>query len=419
MKKQHHKLAQNIFFQTSILLTVANLITGSFTLTFNIIVGRYLGPATYGEVATFFSYLVLMTFPVSLNYSFILEKIGHRDDPKDFSFLMFERLKTIFIKRWYIIFAPILITPFLPTLTNLSFMTSCVLIFMIYASMLSGWYDSILQGRHKYILYIFLYILLSLFQFSGSISTAFFHGGILVIFIFICVGMAVKITLSHIFLHSTKKYKKDVQKIGTNFSSILYDKQLWLSLLFSVSLILISNIDIIYVKKMFSAEDAGLYGAWNLYAKMITYMLGPFLSVAFIYFSNKKQRHQELVLSLSVIALIFLSMFVFIIFDSYRNPLLHYIFGNKYIQLYPFMDWAGIFGATYFIIYFFMNFYLAKGSKRTLILPFTIPIYLISIIIFGKNPRDVMMINVLFCSTIASIFLLDYFFIKLKATFFN
>ena len=177
-----------------------------------------------------------------------------------------------------------------------------------------------------------------------------------------------------------------------------------------MSIGLFSNIDIIYVKQMFSAEDAGIYSSWSLFAKIILYALGPLLGLSFIFFSNKKHEiYHQIFFIVSFIFLTILGLTGLFVYGSYSQQIIKLFFGPKFIPVMPYLEWAALFGIVYVMLLFMNNYFLAKKSKQSYILAASLPFYCIVLFIWGKDIGQVMLINIFFSFTVLSIYLLLYF----------
>ena len=167
------------------------------------------------------------------------------------------------------------------------------------------------------------------------------------------------------------------------------------------------------VKKFFSPIDAGLYSAWSLFAKIIFFLIGPLISISFIFFSNKNNRHQQnKILIMSLIALFIVGFSCYIAYVFFPLIMVNIIFGNKFRDLAPLLGLASFFGIFYSFIYLFNNYFLARKSPFALILPFTIPVYLLSLFIFKNNLLNIISVDIYFSLFVGIIYSIAYLFYK-------
>jgi len=404
-----NKLKSNVFFQGGVWLTAASFAGNFINYLFSVLTGRALGPEGYGEISAMFSYTVLITFPVGVLGALLIQKIGNSEDSDEYtaSILLWAKKKAT--QWWYLLLLPILVTPFVPSLTNLSPYASYTLVVVVIVTLIGSLYDGIFQGKHLFAMFSIISIVAVLIKLMGGVL-AFYYEPLLVFpLAAIMISGIVKVVWSHIYLTHKIQLTRHTREINKRVRDLLVDRQFWLTLLTSAGIIGLSNIDIIFVKKMFSAEHAGLYSAWSLFAKIILYLIGPILSLSYVFFSSRKNKHlHKLVLSLTISGMMVVSFIMYQIYDDYPQTIIHLIFGSRFDLLIPYLDWAALFGSAYVLIMFFNNYYLAKGSRVAMILPFAIIIYIASLFVWGKDIYTVMMINVGFSISVVIVYLVFY-----------
>ena len=177
-----------------------------------------------------------------------------------------------------------------------------------------------------------------------------------------------------------------------------------------VSVTLLQNLDMIYAKKILSADHAGLFAAWSLLAKIITYVFGPLISISYVYFSNKKDEiHHRIFLLVGLVFLIFVGVATNLGYDYFARFILVSLFGEKFFSLRPFVEWAGLFGSGYLIMIFLNTYFMAKGSKATLILPCTLPIYIGALFFYVKDLGSLILLDTVFIFFVLTLFLIPLF----------
>lgn len=401
----------NAFIKGGIFLMVANFLVGFLNYSFNILTARVLGPEGYGEITALFSYLIVLSTPIGILATYVILKIGEKKDQYLYtqSILMWLIQK---LKRWWYIGIPaLLVIPFLPGLTNLSSLVAYSIFPIIIISYLLAFYDGAFQGLRLLTSFAILSIVLAVVKLIGPVISFYTFPNINIILLTIFLSLLTKLILSHIILQ--KKFSKSKSKIvhiQKRIIDVFKDKNIWLTAITSMSIGFLSNIDIIYVKQMFSSEDAGLYSSWTVFAKIILYTLGPLLSLSFLYFSNKKHElyHQIFFIS-SFIFLVIIGFVGMVVYGMYGRAIITFFFGPKFNPVLPFLEWASFFGIAYVMLLFMNNYFLAKKSKQAYILAASLPFYCLGLFIWGKDIGGVMLVNILFSYTVLAIYLLLYF----------
>jgi len=404
-------ITQNTFVQGGILFTVSNFMVGGLNYLFNLLAGRALGPEGYGEIVALFSYGIIFSIPIGVLGTLLIQKIGDADDAVSYT-IQLQKWVTLKLKKWWFILVLILfITPLVPSLTNLSPFVGYILPFMLILSLISVFYNAAMQGLHLFMWYSIIGVIATVIKLSGAVFTFFGLGNLELIVIFILLSGFIQLSISHFVMK--KRLSKHVKKepiLTKRIMELLFDRQLWYTAGVTGVLTLLNNIDVIYVKLRFSAEDAGLFGAWSLFAKILLYVIGPLLGLSYIFFSNKKQssRHQVVFIT----SLIFLAIFGFaanIGYGFFGRFMIESLFGSKYISVLPFIEWASLFGAGYILMMFMMNYFLAKKSKASLVPAVLFPIYLGALFVYPKGIGDVMLVDTLFAFGCVAVFLLIFF----------
>lgn len=413
------KLLHNSFFQGSIFITVASLIGGFLNYLFNIFVGRALGPSGYGEITTLFSYLTVLSIPVNIITQFIIIKIGSKKDNIAFTAAVIDWLVTYAKKYWFVTLIILCVSPFVPQITNLSPVVGYSLIPLVLLAYVIGLYDGFLQGLHLFLWASLIGIITIFIKFLGSVVVLYVWQQLAVIIVFLVLSSLIKGIISQIKLSQvidTVKQKKEV--INKNIKTLFTDPQVVLTSVSGAAILILSNADIMYVKKVFTADEAGIYGSWSLFAKVILYILGPILTVSFIFFSSKKQEKYHRLVLFGGIVLLFISGFgAMMAYGLFGREIIEMLFGREFLQLLPYLEWASFFGISYTMIIFMNNYYLAKGNKSAYILACSLPLYIAGLLIYGKTLGQVMLVNIWFSFGVLGIYLLLYLKSRIVALF--
>lgn len=404
------KIIGNSFFQGSILITAANFIGGFLNYLFNIFIGRALGPAGYGEITTLFSYLTILTIPVGVIVQLIIIKIGNKKDNVLYTVSLINWLIAKVKKYWIASILVLCIIPFIPQLTNLSPIIGYSLIPLVLLAYIIGLYDGILQGLHLFFWASVIGIITIFMKFLGSVIVLYMWQQIGIIVIFLLLSSLLKGILSHIKLSQlVKGVVKNPPALNKNIVALITDPQILLTSISGAAILVLSNADIIYVKKVFTAEEAGIYGSWSLFAKVILYILGPVITVSFIFFSSKKnEKYHRLVLLGGIVLLLLSGLGALLAYGFYGELIISTLFGKGFLQLLPFLEWASFFGISYTLIIFMNNYFLAKGNKAAYILACSLPVYIAGLIFYGSDLGKVMLVNIWFAFGVVGLYLLAF-----------
>ncbi|HRN69638.1 MAG TPA: hypothetical protein PLS49_00505 [Candidatus Woesebacteria bacterium] len=413
------RLFHNSFFQGSIFITAASFIGGFLNYLFNIFVGRALGPSGYGEITTLFSYLTVLSIPVNIITQFIIIKIGSKKDNVAYTAAIIDWFILYIKKYWFVAVLVLCISPFIPQITNLSPVVGYSLIPLILFTYVIGLYDGLLQGLHLFLWASIVGIIAVFIKFLGSIVVLYMWHQLGIIILFLILSSLIKGIISQIKLSQLIKSVKGKREIiHKSIKTVFTDPQVLLTSVSGAAILILSNADIMYVKKNFTAEEAGIYGSWSLFAKVILYVLGPILTVSFIFFSSKKQEKYHRFVLLGGIILLFISGFgAMMAYGLYGRELVETLFGREFFQLLPYLEWASFFGVSYTLIIFMNNYFLAKGNKAAYILAYSLPLYIAGLLLYGKTLGQVMLVNIWFSFGVLGIYFLLYVKNRIVALF--
>src|SRR3989344_9491444 len=400
-----HSLAKG-----AIALTFANFLGGSFNYLFNILVGRALGPEGLGEIAATFSYVSVLSLPLGIVSLFILVQIGKQKDTKAYAGALHEWYLFLIKKFWWTSVIAVLIIPFIPKLTGLSNETAYFLVPLVIVGFIAGYYESLFQGLHMLVTLSVISIIGVFVKLLGGVSVYFFIKELWLILSFVLGSYILKIVIGHTVIG---KHLANVSVMKINIKkkikTIYRNRQLWLTGSSTIALTLLGNIDIIIAKRVFNAEDVGFYSAWLLFGKIILYIFGPILSIAFIFFSSRKYKkfHRPgFIFTIFIFALI--GIVAYFGYDMFALTAVNLVFGHKFLPIAPYLDVAAIYGTCYLLVFFTHQFFLAKGSWGVLILPIFSVIYIGVILFAAKSIVILMMITVGFLALVFGSSLIFY-----------
>lgn len=413
MRNLLRTLVLNKYIQGGTALMMSTVLINASNYFFYILVAKTLGPQGYGEIVTLFSYLALLGTPFAILSTLIIRRLGYAGSEKLEVIRQFEIWFWLQIKKYSIplTIAVVLVTPFIPRLTNLTPLSSYVLIGALLIGLLSMPYYGFVQGLHYFGTYSLISILSALLKFSGAFIVFLGVGDIKMIYAGFLLSLLCMLVAT---VHKTRgAYKINKSKKSYSFQKNLTDLLVQRSTLYAfVSLLGITalgNVDILYVKKFMTPHDAGLYAAWGLFAKTILYFLGPVNSVLFIFFSEKETRDQQKrVLNTILVLLALVTLGAYAGYSLFERQLIHLVLSNRFEGLYGMLAQAALFGSGYSLVTIMNNYFLARKHAAQLISFFSIPVYIGALFLVGRDLQGVINVNIFYTGSITCIYLMIY-----------
>jgi len=403
MKKVFKKFFTNRFIRGGIILTIANFFGSFLNYLFNIIIARSLGPQGFGDLTALFSYLVVLTVPMSVITTLIIQKIGSSGEKRYTVSLQLEKyINTVIMRYWYLFIFVLIPIPFVPRLTNLSSVAGYSLIPLNFLTILAGIYDAIFQGNRLFIPFALIATFTTIIKLLGALAVMIKIDGLTTILIFIFVSLVFKYVVSKKILIEKDRGEGEVPLLERRLLHIFSNQTVWITTISLVALYLFNNADIMYAKKFLTGYEAGLYSSWSLFAKITFYVGGPLISLSFIFFASKdQQKHHKKTLLGSLCVLALSGVMILLAYTYFGNILINIFFGAKFAPVIPFLTQAGVFGLLYQLIFFINQYHLAQKNKYALIIALIIPIYIATLFIVRPQLTQMLTLNISFAALLA------------------
>lgn len=413
MKKTIQRAWSNQFIKGGAIITATSFLANILNYFFNLLAARTLGPTGFGEISALFSYTAVFSIPMMVMSLVIINKIGSKGDN---SRVFANALQVWFfqkLKRWWFVWMPFaVLIPLVPAATNLAPISGYALIPFIALNFLLSFYTAIVQGLQLFLWAAFIGFLTAIIKLTGAILVAAGVDGLLTVIIFLLFSAAIPLFVGHfVFRRNTPQSITPSENIQKRLSHAILNKYVIYTFLSILALTLFNNGDVIFVKKYFNAQEAGIYGSWSLFAKIILYVMGPLSLVSFIFFSDKKtSRNHERILMITLTILLVIASISFIFYRFFSYDIIRLLFGSKFDAVGPYLSQASIFGSAYTTISFINNYFLAKNSKRSLILAVCIPVYFIFLFVIPRSISSIITLNMWFSVVITVLYLVAYSF---------
>lgn len=406
------KIWSNEFFRGGVFFTVSSFLINGMNYVFNFMAGRSLGPGGYGEIIALFSYLSITTVPIYVFSNFLVQKIAEAKEnnavlAKSYEILFWRKLRRLLIIC--LLFIPA--TPFIAKLTNLSAFLSFSLILLIALIAVSSVYASALQGMQLFFLFSLIGVISTFIKLLGSVLVFAGVDGIytIVLFIFISVVFGILMSINVFNSHIRQKKIKKQPELERGIVHLFSNRQFHLIFASSFGLTLFNNIDIAFVKKFFYPVDAGIYSSWSLFAKIIFYILGPLISIVFIFFSSKQSKKTEKrTLAVSLFFLFTIGVGSFLAYSYIPKFIIDIFFGEKFYPVIPYLAKASIFGTFYSAITLFNTFFLAKKKLISFLTPISVLFYIFFLFLVNRNLNSIMDLNIYFSLGLFLIYFASY-----------
>ena len=329
------------FFKDSFVYIVGTLVAGFLGYMFQFVVSRKLSVGDYGELQSIISVFSIMAVFMSaasyfaVKYSSVFAKENDHLGARDFGAWMMAKInKPSFILFVLFMAASPLIYKYLHLsqfygLIIIGLAVLCALFSSVYSGFLSGWQKfvsvNIVSSGGAFFKLVSGYLIVLFYPTASSVTLAFL------------VGSAGSWLLGS-FLVKKKIYsgKEDValsQKSdwqGKYFKEINIKKTVMPTIIFSLMIVLISNIDILLLKNLTTAEITGYYGALKILGSIIIAINTSIVSVVLPRACADGGVNKKILLGAygAIVAISAASTALYFLFPSL---IIEMLFGSKYV----------------------------------------------------------------------------------------
>ena len=300
--------------------SIATVISAVLNFLYNVIVGRYLGPDSFGLLASLMSILGIFTIGTSGFQIATAKEIAKNKTNK--SLLLFDRWTVKIISFGVIsVLIFLLFSPFIARLLNTSIYISTSICLGGLAASLFSVAIGRLQGASKFVEWQLWGIFATVLKLLGGLILALL--GLSVFFFPISLAL-IALVVAFLIIYRTRTYGK----VNLRFrSSAVISSSISMTLLW-----IITQFDIIFSRSQFSMNESGLYAAAATLSKSIPVAVG--LAGAIMLPKIAKKTHEgktsnKEILSLALVSFSIGSLMVLVAI-LFRVPLILNLFGAQY-----------------------------------------------------------------------------------------
>ena len=300
--------------------SVATVISAVLNFFYNVIVGRYLGPDSFGLLASLMSILGIFTIGTSGFQIATAKEIAKNKTDK--SLHLFDRWTVKIISFGVIsVLIFLLFSPFIARLLNTSIYISASICLGGLAASLFSVAIGRLQGASKFVEWQLWGVFSTLLKLLGGLILALL--GLSVFFFPISLAL-IALVVAFLIIYRTRTYGK----VNLRFrSSAVISSSISMTLLW-----IITQFDIIFSRSQFSMNESGLYAAAATLSKSIPVAVG--LAGAIMLPKVAKKTHEgktsnKEILNLALVSFSIGSLMVLVAI-LFRVPLILNLFGSQY-----------------------------------------------------------------------------------------
>ena len=394
MKKHFKNLITHPLFSGSVIMIIGSSSVSALSYFYHLILGRLLGPTSYGELVSLISLVALLgVIPGSINLV-IVKYVSSSKDPEEINNLI-AWIKSKLIKLSFVFFFAILLaSPAISSFLHINRIIYLVLISLSFLfSLQTLFYRAVLQGLLKFKELIFSILTENITKLIISVFLVYIGwsvGGAMAAFL-IATVIGWYITIFYLRYH-----KKNNPSFPKNIKSMV-----WFSipvLIQSISMTSLYSSDVILVKHFFSSFDAGIYASISTLGKIIFFGAGPISSVMFPLVSQRQSRGENYkkIFTVSFIATVALALVILILYLFVPQLAIELLYGKLYLAGANLLFWYGVFMTLFTLSALIISYGLSTGRTKIVFLSLAAAVTQISLIWFShSNLQEVINISIL------------------------
>lgn len=406
------KLAKNYFFvlissqgelfSGSLIMIFGSFFTSFINYLYHLIMGRMLEPANYGSLASIISLVGLLSL-VSASVGLVVTKIVASSKGQE---EINEKVYALNKHVWLVgaIFFGLLLS-LSGVISQFLIVNHLLLVIGLAVLLLSfptNLVRSTLQGLMKFKLMVVSQTLENILRLGGAVALVNYGlsvaGGLWGLFLGTCAGWLIGWIFVRRFLIKPKKMAE------INFQATLKSSLPFLML--SISITSLYSSDLILVKHFFSSFDAGIYAAMSFLGRVIFFGVSPITAVMFpLVVRNRSNGEGSLpVLSWSLFGGVAIALVVTLLYWLSPDFVISQLYGEKYLRSSSLLVFFGIFMTFVTLSFLLLNYELASGRRRVVLVSLLAAMAQI-ILIWFYHPS---LMSVVFISVLTSLWLLIY-----------
>ena len=406
MKKFFTEIITHPLFSGSAVMVFGSNAINVLNYIYHLIMGRLLGPADYGELASLISLIGLLgIIPASIGISVIKYVSSAKNDLEIGN--MISWLKTRILQASFIFFVIILvISPLIASFLKIHNVAYFILIAASFLFTLqSGLNRSILQGLLKFKETVISILAENSIKLILSILLVYLGlqvgGAILALVVAALLGWIVTNLYLRYHEVSPPSFTRDIKAM------LMFTVPVFIQTIATTSLY---SSDVILVKHFFSSQEAGIYAALSTLGKIIFFGAGPIGAVMFPLISQKKTRGQNYrkIFTLSLLTTGLFAAGITAIYYLFPILAIKLLYGSAYLTASNLLVWFGISVSFFTLSFLLISYNLSLGKTFVVVFPLMAAIGQIILIWFFHQSLFMVVLISIFMTALLLISLLIY-----------
>ncbi len=405
---RYKKISPEQFFMLSVLV-----VNGGNYL-YNLLLGRFLGPAQFADAAILITFLLVLSF-LAMTFQLVTAKYAVLLEDVQLPSFIKRMLKSSLTVGVLAGLAVILCSGLLQELFN----TTSQMMFIIFGAAVPFYFllsvnRGFLQGKNDFKSLAITYQSEMIVRLGLTILLLF----ILEIdpIIIVAIGILVSLILGLIPFKLSSILRMNTVHIGSNLSKQI--KRFFLiTFFYELTQIIINNSDILLVKHYFEDIEAGLYASLALIGRVVYFMAWMFVMLLLpkVIELQKEGKETKQLLFKYVGYITALCTFIIIGAALFPELVVQLLFGNAYLEIAPLLWKYAIATSLFAIANIFSYYFLSLGKYKPVIISGIMGMAQVLLIIFYHDSVEQVVLVQILAMTLLMIMQVAYFIFNRKA----
>lgn len=364
MKEKVLSLTLNKVIFNSAIMFIGTMVVNVGAYLYHVVVGRIMGPDKYGEFAALFSLLFILSVPanvVQISLTKFYSEIKAKGNTGQAKSLLLRIVKYLTIGSIVggLLFLPLI--PFLQKMLRIQDFMSFIWLFGIVASsfyITAG--NGILNGYQKFLSSsIYQIINIATRLITGLLLAPF--GAAITLF-----GMIISNIITLIYGMFPLRFVLKAKAVNHSLLKKEAIQFAFPTLMTTLAITMLYNIDVVLVKMFFQAQDAGIYASLNIFGKIIFFASSALLIVLFPMAAERKVSGKEYksVIRVGLVGVGGISIGIAIVYLLLSSVIPTLLFGSAYANAGQYLGTYGLFLACITTINYLSMMCLAINRTR-------------------------------------------------------
>lgn len=343
------RLKNNAFARNSLILFAGSMAANILSYIFHLAIGRMVSVEVYGSAQSLSSLMAIIMVP-GVTIAMVATKFSAHSRAEDnkretFEILKYLNKKVLLYGLPFFLLA-LLVTPFIANFLNIDQSIPLILVWlMMFLSFFSSIASGTLTGWQKFRKVSWAGIWGAVAKLVSGIvlvKIGFELSGIMGSFLISSVAGYLIMLLALKFIFAEKNQPKEIHQEAFDFAPL--KKFILPVFVGNLALNILGNADMVLAKHNLTDILAGQYGALNIVAKIIFFVMGVIPGVLFAMSSEKHHQKGNTMglLRSAVLAMAFISACSLAVYFLFPNFILKLLFGLKYAAAAPYLGYFAI-----------------------------------------------------------------------------